>query len=216
MDFRKIKFDGSKVTLTWAEETPSKRPGVKDTTEHTLTSFDTPAPEFISAMRALAPLACRIIEVPDYYGANPDLFKVQSASMPESGGAVVTCLCTVDAAPAPVVLNTPFLTDDPDSGYDVPSEFFSAIDALRKEAERFHKGERAQGDLFSEPAHRADDGGLLARAADLCPKPGSGIDSVTISTSNGKSVTLTQETGRKLRVLAGKERAARRQTPAER
>lgn len=112
MRFKKIKYDTKEVTLLWTTEKSG------ETHEHTLTSDQAPHPDFIEAMQALVEDVRRICELPMSF---EDGMRVQSVSLSYSektgaGGAVITALKTLSAANAPLVLSTPHLVDEGETG----------------------------------------------------------------------------------------------------
>ena len=79
-------------------------------------------------------------------------------------GAVVTLLVPLECAPSPLVINTPYLpSEDPNDsgGATLPQALRTAILRVIAEAQRYLRGDRAQGDLFrvhaaERPAHDQD------------------------------------------------------------
>jgi hypothetical protein len=222
--YSKIKWDGSQVTLCWAD-----RPNAKRNETHELTSSEEPAPEFLAAMRAFVPwvLACLGVTT-EALGLDKDPTRLEirgvSRTDSELGGCVVTALLSTSVSSAPMVINTPHVAEarSGDSASPIlPDYVLDALVNLDRWAAKYHKGERAQSDLFpsteeprppktasvEEQAFVRDMSALtsqlttevaLRAVADLAPKKGESIESVTLS-SGGKSVTLTSETGENAR-----------------
>jgi len=207
-DFTKIKRT-SEGRLEFAWRIPPGADHKEDERDGGLRSSDRPLEEFDAKLAALIPHVTRLLELPRDYGENMTVSGVSiSYTKEDRRGAVITCLKKLARAAAPLVLNTPYLPefdmDDPNPCLSM--ELADAIRELEVEADRYVSGWRQQRDLFSEdrPTETAKAVDALARdplfvdaVAGLAPRPGSGIDTVTISTG-GQSVTLTQEDGKHL------------------
>lgn len=148
MPFSKIKHSKGATTLTRVEDRSNT-----DSIEQTLTSYETPRPEFVTAMQALTSWVVRICELPINYAEGMTIIGV-SVSLGEYGGCVVTALKKVAGANAPVVINTPHVpeTATSDAGPELPPETVRLLNELDDEALKFWNGERAQKDLFDTPA----------------------------------------------------------------
>lgn len=143
--FKKIKYDGEVLTLVTLDS------GVKWEKEETTTSREAPHPDFIAALGALVGPVLELCELPEDYGQGLTVRGV-SFSADEDGnrGAVVTTLKQLDTVPAPLVLNTPHVSERPDADgvCGMPDDLSDALDALEREAAAFARGKRAQADLF--------------------------------------------------------------------
>ena len=60
---KKVGYDGEKVTVRWEVVK------LGGTDEHELISNDSPAPEFVQALKDLVPAVLEICQMPDDYGA---------------------------------------------------------------------------------------------------------------------------------------------------
>lgn len=147
MPFSKIKHSKGATTLTRVEDRSNT-----DSIEQTLTSYETPRPEFITAMQALTSWVIRICDLPIDYADGMTITGV-SVSLGEYGGCVVTALKKVVGANAPVVINTPHVPElaTSESGPELPPEAVRLLNELDDEALKFWNGERAQKDLFETP-----------------------------------------------------------------
>lgn len=175
MRFSKIKYNGKFVTLAWEDTNPARDLATS------LTSAQTPHPDFTAALDAFAGEVLDLLELPLEYG---DTLKVTglSISTQDDGrrGLVVTALKGVKCSPAPLVLNTPHLPE-PGEDPNAPalSRYMLALLVNAEiEASLFVAGKRAQGDLFAKAADSAAE--LLATE---------GLESITI-TSGGRSSTF--------------------------
>jgi hypothetical protein len=215
--YTKIKWDGNQVTLCWADQPTAKR-----SETHEMTSSEEPPPEFLRALQAFVPWVCACLgvtaEALDLV-AQPTRLEVRGVtrSTGDQGGCVVTSLLSTSVASSPMVLNTPWVpeTSSGDSPTKtVPDYVADALVNLDRWAARYHKGERAQADMFGgaespegeapAPAPKATEDLVMLRALErLAPSEKGGIDSVTLSVMDGgkerASVTLTKDSGRKFR-----------------
>lgn len=156
MRFTKIKWDTKEVLLRWTTEKGG------ETHDHEVTAKAPPHPDFVTALKALREDVINICELPISYESG---LRVQSVTMSRSEktgieGAVVTALKTLASASSPLVLNTPYLVDDPAAETGAMTrEMASRLSDLRFEAERYIEGKRAQGELFTPSAaeQRAND-----------------------------------------------------------
>jgi len=152
MQITKIKFSGMKIEIVWSEE------GHRATIDHSLSSFDVPHPDFVSAFTAFKPLVLDLLELDAAYGHD---FRVTGVSVnyeekDSRKGLVVTSQKKLAGTNAPLVLNTPHLRE-PTSDKDEGTGFYSgdlgdALTRLLGEAVRFIAGHRAQGNLFDKAA----------------------------------------------------------------
>ena len=152
--FTKIKFDGEKVHLAWTE---TAGPDGVDEVKCELSSNDLPHESFTAALLALKSTVTSLCDLPITWLEN-DLYPlvVRSASINyEDGGLrgfVVTSLKYLPRTNAPMVLNTPHMREDDgeSQGNCAPSDMVGLIEDLEREAVRYIKGHRAQGDLFND------------------------------------------------------------------
>lgn len=154
MPFTKIKHSKGTTTFTRVEDRANK-----DSVEQTLTSHETPRPEFNTALQALTSWVVRICELPIDYATDMTVTGV-SISVGEYGGCVVTALKKVADANSPVVINTPHVpaTATSENGPEMPPSTVQLVDVLEEEALRFWNGERAQVELFDSTKQPADEG----------------------------------------------------------
>jgi hypothetical protein len=175
--FRKIKHSRGSTVLTWVSEIRGE--ASRGNTETTLTSGDTPRPEFINALQAFSAHVLDVCELPDSWADGLTVCGVSISENDSQGvGIVVTAVKKVAGANAPVVINTPHLAEQSEHGPALCREALDAINLLLEEADRFRKGERAQAELFPSVTG--------APAADMFAD----IESVTISVGD-ESVTLS-------------------------
>lgn len=145
MSFTKIKLAKGSVLLEWTDE------GVSDTKKTSLNSFDEPEKEFTEAMQALAPIACKLLELPPSYTDGMTVLGVALTYNETQGrGCVITCSKSLENFNAPLLLNTPHLAEDAEYGPIAPTELVRAIDELEMRAQRFRQGMRLQADIFSD------------------------------------------------------------------
>jgi hypothetical protein len=148
ISIKKVKFDGAKVRIGYERE---RDDGQID--EFTMSSADQPAQSFIDALAALSEDVIDICELP---ADQQDKLKVRGVTVTHTNdvmGVCITALKSLKTADAPLVLNTPHLTEAPYSeGSTSPllsTETCDRISELLLAAERYLDGERAQGDLFT-------------------------------------------------------------------
>ena len=150
MRFRKIKYDGTVVLI----ETEDAGGAWEKAT--TLTSREEPHPDFTKALAAFVDPVLAICQLPDDYGHTLTVRGV-SLSRDDDGneGCVVTCLKELLFVPAPLVLNTPHLSEreGADGSRPMPAALADALDALKREAQAYVNGKRAQADLFAGAGH---------------------------------------------------------------
>lgn len=190
MKFTKIKYGSDGVELRWTTDS------AKDQVAHVLTSKDKPEPEFESRLQLLVHHAARILDLPGSYEMGMKAVGVSLVYEEKSGrkGCVITCLKELPATSvAPACLNTPYLRE-PDIDDENPcmsDELVADLADLEAAARRYIEGKRAQQDLFASqpPESRKISDALMDAVESLRPEPGSGIESVTIS-SGGRSATL--------------------------
>lgn len=154
MHFKKIKYDGTQVTLV------TTAAGAKWEKEETITSRETPHPDFIAALGALAYPVVELCELPEEYVIGLTVRGV-SFSRDEDGyrGAVVTALKALETVPAPLVINTPHVSERPDGDGEctMPGELELALERLEREAKAFAGGKKAQADLFDDQEREAEE-----------------------------------------------------------
>lgn len=158
MKFSKVKYDGKKVELSWT----TKEKGAE--IAHHLSSSSRPAPEFTGAMRRFVPIVLSLLELPDSYD---DGLQVTGISLNEEEndgrrGVVITSQKKLEAANAPLVLNTPHLREpvkdeEADRPGFFPDEMEDAIAHAERAASEYLEGKRAQGDLFTKGETRTDE-----------------------------------------------------------
>lgn len=145
MPFTKIKYSKGEVILQWRDE------AAHSTITHELSSSDTPRPELVTALAAFGSYILDICEFEATYARELTVQSVSISPSDKTGrGIVVTALKSLAGAYAPLVLNTPFLSEEASSegGLQLPTEAVGFLDRLEAEAHRYRAGERAQQDFF--------------------------------------------------------------------
>lgn len=143
MRFTKLKRGKDEVTLVW---TTTEGPGQRDAHEHRLVSTDAPHPDLLAAFQGFVAPVLALCELPTAYGVNLVVSGVTVTEDATKGtGCVVTCQKPLVAAEAPLIFNSPHLTEEG----GLPQAMLRALDALGQEAQAFLAGKRAQGDLFA-------------------------------------------------------------------
>lgn len=147
--FTKIKHKAGETVLEWTDS--SERQSVV----HSLRSHEDPRPEFVTALQSLTSIILSLCELPLDYGTDLKILGVTVTEHETLGrGLVITALKKLTRSQAPMVLNTPHLTET-GSHENAPTLFgreLDLIEALQEEAERYRKGERAQQSLFEQQA----------------------------------------------------------------
>lgn len=190
MRIKKVKYDLATVSITLADA------GEKWDREEAVNSREAPHPDFVAALADLVPCVLDLCELPTDYEEG---MRVQSVSFSEdtdgNRGAVVTAIKTLADVPAPLVLNTPHVSERPNAegACTMPRRLSHALDVVEREARAFLDGKRAQADLFGE---------TLRDGLQEMVNTDAGLEYVTLS-SRGRSVTLTKETGERARAAAG-------------
>lgn len=146
MMYSKIKFSKGKVELAWTDE------GASRTITHELSSFDEPLAEFDDALQALAGHVLDVCELPLAWGEGLKVIGVSFSENDHQGrGIVVTATKKLTQTNAPLVLNTPHMSEEGSAGMSrLDSEVIGQLDRLEEEARRYHTGHRAQPDMFSK------------------------------------------------------------------
>jgi hypothetical protein len=144
VDFQTIKDDGAQVQLKWDTKEGT------DTISHELKCFDRPHPDFVAALKGLVPHVLKLLELPELYRQD---FRVRGLSISRQGddwGVVITCLKDLPDTASPLVLNTPYLPEQPTSegGPCMSVDLADAIGDLEREARAYVKGKREQSDMF--------------------------------------------------------------------
>lgn len=146
----KVKYDGSRVRIEYQKE----RADGQSADDYTLSCADQPSPAFLAALNALAD---DVVSICEFHADSVRNLKVRGVSFTYTNdvfGAVITALKTLKTANAPLVINTPHLTDEPYGEGDGSTPLLDTSTAdrlhtLALEAENYINGERAQGALFS-------------------------------------------------------------------
>lgn len=143
--FTKIRYKNAdhSVLLRWTETNTSG-----DEHDHQLASKDSPRPEFVAALRALAPAAREMCECDDDPWGESLTPTGVTLGVTKDGEAtcVITCLRPVSISSAPLVLNTPHTASS-----SWPGDLAILLERLSREAEKYVAGERSQQDLWNEP-----------------------------------------------------------------
>lgn len=145
--FTKIKHKDGETVLEW------KDTDAKQSIVHSLSSHDEPRPEFNAALQALTSAVLTICDLPLGYDADMKVSGVTLMKHDTMGlGCVITALKKVPHVNSPLVINTPFCTENSGDGNGDgglwPREV-ALLEALVAEAERYRKGDRAQQDMFA-------------------------------------------------------------------
>lgn len=141
--FTKIKYKQGEVILEWQDGDE------KESVVHAMTSTDDPRPEFNTALQALTAHVVRVCQFPIDYADEMKIIGVALSENDHQGrGVVVTATKKLAGLKAPLVINTPHVTEsEGEQPGALRQESIDLIDALIEEAVRFRKGERAQLDL---------------------------------------------------------------------
>lgn len=157
MRFKKIKFNGQKVTLVYERET---KDGGWD--EYSLSCSDQPLPSFKDALQSLAQDIREMAELPEDYLTR---ITVTSVSLSYAGeeevmGAVITGQMLLYHSVVGLNINTPHKPsapygEDADPKQLLTEDCVKRIEELIRAAEKYVDGERAQGELFPGKEARA-------------------------------------------------------------
>jgi hypothetical protein len=196
----KVSYDGKRVKVQYQIPRAEK----EEPDEFALVCNDRPAPTLLLALEGLRPHVAAICQLPAKYC---EMMEVRGASFSFAGpdeimGAVITALKSLPTARGPLVLNTPYLSSAPMSETDeaplLSPAAREALEEVAREGLRYVDGEREQGDLFRPLTEEPVPAAVVEALANMAPKPGSGIDSVTLS-SGDTEVTLRQGDGERIR-----------------
>lgn len=153
--FTKIVANDAHVALNWT----SKKKTASEAEEihsHELTCEEKPRPAFDVAMQAFKPFLLKIIGAPKEW-AEKTIVRGISLKKEESGarGIVISAIRYCPFGSAPIAINTPYLREQTDETKESGSNFFldgmvDAIEELCDQADEYLKGNRAQGELFSD------------------------------------------------------------------
>ena len=157
MKIRKVKYDGSTVTVIWEVEGTSG-----DKTRSELESTQQPEPELVDALERLLDDVLELCELPSGYrqgmrvtglsvtwaaGEDPDVTRM---------GVVVTCMRSLKHANGPLVLNTPYVSEPnekmPDDPKAISDDMHAHVMEVLLHARRFVEGARAQRNLYGGEA----------------------------------------------------------------
>lgn len=169
MIFQKIALKSRNlVELVWTSNAPGDE---KTKVLHSIEEGPPPAPEFVAALFALAPLVLEVLEIPEpsekdqqtpRWGETLTVTGV-SFSTDRNGraGTVITAVKKLTKGDGSVVMNTPLLRSllpDEKDAEDLPSTWLmlkpeeeEILATLRERASEYVAGKRAQGDLFDQP-----------------------------------------------------------------
>jgi len=154
-EITKLKYKDDRVEI----HTTQKLGNVGDDAKITvLRCSDAPAASFTKAFAALVGHARTILELQP--GQWEDRITVTGVSFSRSDedieGAVITGVVSLDTANSPFSFNTPHLPFEQYSPTGesplMPEEAQDALNELKREAEAYLGGKRAQGDLFEREA----------------------------------------------------------------
>jgi hypothetical protein len=158
-EITKVKLKDNRVEIHAEQKIGNAGDGTKVTV---LRCSDAPAESFNAAVTALVPHVRGILMLqPKQWEGCIDVVGV-SFSRTETeedefvDGAVITCVISLDTANSPLVINTPHLLYEQYSPTGeaplMPEDAQDALNDLKREAEAYLNGKRAQGDLFEEAA----------------------------------------------------------------
>ena len=141
--FTKIKYKQGELTLEWQDGDD------QETVVHSMTSSDDPRPEFHTALQALTAHVLTSCQLPLDYADEMKIIGVALSENDHQGrGVVVTAVKKLPGLKAPLVINTPHMTeaegDQPGALHQASIEL---VETLSEEARLFRKGERAQQEL---------------------------------------------------------------------
>ena len=147
--FTKIKHKAGETILEWQDSSEH------EAVLHSLRSHEDPRPEFLTALQALTSVVLSLCELPLDYGDGLTILGVTITDHDTLGrGTVITALKKLTRSQAPLVINTPHVTEA-GSHENAPTLFgreLDLIEQLQEEAARYMKGERAQQNLFEHKA----------------------------------------------------------------
>ena len=141
---RKIKWDGSRIKLSFEIRYPIPGTDEQRTDEYDLKSIDRPTPAFIDALNALGADVDEWLEMPSNWSSNLIIRGVSLSWTDDIMGAVITALKPLNDSRAPFVVNTPHKPAMP---------FY----------ERFIKGQRKQMQEWAERQMMIDGGRPVTR-----------------------------------------------------
>lgn len=148
--FTKIKHKAGETIIEWQDSSE------KESVIHSLSSHQEPRPEFLTAIEALVEVGLGICDLPTIYGRDVKVIGITLTNHDSMGrGCVITMLKKVRASDAPLVFNTPHVTEfkgDGNSEGGLDGDAVRAIELMCDEANRYVKGERSQTDLFAPKA----------------------------------------------------------------
>lgn len=144
--FRKIRYNKGQVTLTRIDDR-----SVTDSIEQTLTSSESPRPEFGKALHALTDWVLEICDLPAAFRHGLSITGC-TMTLGVAGGIVVTAQKKVSGSNAPMMIHTPHVPEEPmtKDGPALPDSVREVVTRLEREAQRFWDGDRAQAGLFQD------------------------------------------------------------------
>jgi hypothetical protein len=150
MRITKVKYDGAKTRIEYER----KRLDGRGFDDYTINCSDAPLASFRDAFNVLAADVIGICELHPDEQSKLTIRGVTFTNTNDIFGACITALKKLKTANAPLVLNTPHLTEEPYGEGDtstplLDSETADRLHTLALEAERYVNGEREQGDLLS-------------------------------------------------------------------
>lgn len=159
----KIKHSGGFIVIASVEQRD-----VANEKETTFKSSDDPHADLTAAFAGLEPHVRAILGLPPGWAAYQMKITGVSFSWNEEAeveGAVITAQVALEATDGPLLFNTPHLPFDQYNKDGraklMPLEAQDALANLKREAEAFVSGKRAQGNLF-EPERRPAGGKMAA------------------------------------------------------
>jgi hypothetical protein len=137
--FRKVKYDGDTVELTWATQHNA------DVIAHTMTSPGKPRDAFPGSMQAFIPTVLTLLELSEDYsvGLRVRGLSIKAGRDGEGRMLILTCQKNLDES-TPYIFNTP-LIKEADTGI-----IGKLLDQCESEATQFLRGERYELSLLTE------------------------------------------------------------------
>ena len=143
MRIRRVKYNGQKVTIEYEKE---KGKDTEQADTLLLVSADQPIESFKKALQALS---SDVVNICEFQGGDVDVRGCSFSWTKDNMGVVITALKPVQVTNAPLVVNTPHMTEkstsanDADSGGTMPRGMVKKLKTVLMEAERYVSGTRA-------------------------------------------------------------------------
>lgn len=153
MRITKVRLTRSQVVVDYTHE--------NDT--HNVTSSDAPLPSFVKAVEALKPLVLSVLHLPESYGDKLTPVGLTMAEKQETELVTLVARKELPDAHSPFNIATPlrFLAHPEEEGSYSPAlsdEYVAVVQEVLKEAKKYVKGDRAQGQLPLDGEGKAEEG----------------------------------------------------------